>query len=340
MKRVPAVLVAVAAGCCFAALAAGQAVISARSGTIHYLEGQAFLDDKAVEMKFGQFPEIGRQQVFRTEEGRAEILLTPGVFLRVGENSAIRMISNPLSDTRVALLRGSALIECAEIMKGTAVSFTVGDIEIPFQKRGLFRLDAEPPLLRVYSGEAAVIAGGVSTAVKDGRQVELNAALLVPAKFDKNDADALYRWAKRRAESLAVANIAAARRAARSGGGSLLNSGWMWNPYFGMITYVPWRGSYYSPFGYRFWSPGSVYQVFERPSPSLGGGSGMPSAASSSAPSYNPSYGYTTAERSAGSYSVAAPAASSAPASSAPAPSAPARTSDSGGGRGTVGGPR
>lgn len=340
MNRIPSLIPAVVVLCAVAPLATAQTVVSARSGTVHYIEGKVLIEDKAVEMKFGQFPEVRKGQVLRTEEGRAEIILTPGVLLRIGEGSAIRMISTPLTDTRVELLKGSALVECAEIMKDTSVSFRAGEAEILFRKRGLFRLDFEPPLLRVYSGEATVVTGGVSTIVKDGRQVELNAALLVPVKFDKNDTDSLYRWAKRRAETLAIANVAAATRAARRGGASWMNSGWVWNPYFGMLTWVPYRGSYYSPFGYRYWSPGTVYQVFERPSlPS--GGTGMPSAASSAAPSYNAAYGYTTAPRTASDYSVSsAPAASSSATSAAPAPSAPARGSDTGGGRGSVGGVR
>ncbi len=74
-------------------LAAGSAcaqyVISAHAGVVQYVEGRAFLNDQAIEPKFGQFPDIKENQEFRTEEGRAEILLTPGVFLRLGENSAI-----------------------------------------------------------------------------------------------------------------------------------------------------------------------------------------------------------------------------------------------------------
>jgi hypothetical protein len=79
----------------------GQLVISAHSGVVQYVEGRAYLDGTPVELKFGHFPDIKQNQEFRTEEGRAEILLTPGVFLRLGENSAIRMVSNGLTDTRV-----------------------------------------------------------------------------------------------------------------------------------------------------------------------------------------------------------------------------------------------
>jgi len=91
--------------------ALAQYVISTHSGVIQYVEGRAYLGDKPVEPKFGQFPDIKENQEFRTEEGRAEVLLTPGVFLRMGENSAIRMLSTHLTDTRVEVLSGSAVVE-------------------------------------------------------------------------------------------------------------------------------------------------------------------------------------------------------------------------------------
>lgn len=64
-------------------VASAQSVISAKSGVVHYVEGRAFLNDQLVETKFGEFPDLKENQVLRTEEGRAEVLLTPGVFLRV-----------------------------------------------------------------------------------------------------------------------------------------------------------------------------------------------------------------------------------------------------------------
>src|SRR5260370_9504228 len=99
----------------------GQNVISAHSGVVHYVEGTAYVNTERVDPKFGQFPEIKQDQEFRTEEGRAEILLTPRVFLRVAENSSIRMVSNKLTDTRVHGLTGSAMLECDDIAKDNAI---------------------------------------------------------------------------------------------------------------------------------------------------------------------------------------------------------------------------
>src|SRR5438876_8052717 len=61
-----------------------QPVIGAKSGIVNYIEGKVFLADKVLELQPAQFPEVKENTGMRTEEGRAEILLTPGVVLRIG----------------------------------------------------------------------------------------------------------------------------------------------------------------------------------------------------------------------------------------------------------------
>ena len=102
-------------------LAFGQSVISTHSGIVYFFDGSAFVGDQRLEQKFGRFPDIGDGRELRTEQGRAEVLLTPGVFLRIGENSAIRMLSSKISDTRVELLGGSAILEANEPAADAAV---------------------------------------------------------------------------------------------------------------------------------------------------------------------------------------------------------------------------
>lgn len=259
-----------------ASLASAQSVISAQSGVVHYTEGRVLLGDKAIEPKFGEFPNIKEGGVLRTEEGRAEVLLTPGVFLRAAEGTSFRMVSNRLVDTRLVLERGSVLLECLELPKDNAVTIVTGDASISLRKQGLYRIDAEPPLLRVYDGEAVVESGSQRVTVKRGKQAAL-AGVLVAGKFNNKVGDPLYRWSRRRSEYVALANL--------SGSKSLLDrgyqwsaSGWHWNPYFGLFTFVPYRGTLYSPFGYAFWSPRSVMNVYHppvqayRPDFSAGGG--------------------------------------------------------------------
>lgn len=314
-----------------AAPAAAQSAISARSGMVHYVEGEVLLADKAVESKFGQFPEIKENQVLETRLGRAEVLLSPGVFLRMDENTAVRMVTNRLIDTRLEVEKGVVLIEAVELLKDNNITLTVKGASVTPKKNGLYRIDAGAGVIRVYDGEAAVEQGTDRLTLKTARETTVG-TVLVAQKFDNKSGDSLYRWGKRRSEYIAMANLSGSRSLRNRSG--WISSGWLWNPYFGMFTYVPSRGVYYSPYGYAFWSPRTVARVYERPrqdpSAFAGGGGGYSG--------FNPALGYNTAPRSSGAYS--SPAASAAPAGQAPAAAASPRAADSASPRGDSGGGR
>ena len=263
---------------CGLALAAGsvaalaQSVISARSGLIHYVEGQVYQGDQAVESKFGNFPEVKENGQLRTEEGRAEVLLTPGVFLRLGENSSFRMITNRLIDTRLDFLNGAAIVEAEDIAKDNSVTVVYKDATVHVLKKGLYRFDSSPGELRVFAGVAEVTADDKTIEVKEGHLVALDT--LAMSRFDKDATDALNRWSERRAEYVSMANVSAAntlRSSLYSGGmysggvygGAMFDSGWYWNPFFGMFTFVPGFGdAWFSPYGFRFWSPFDVDMAY------------------------------------------------------------------------------
>src|ERR1051326_8247865 len=97
---------AVIAAASLAPAAWAQSVISAHSGIIHYVEGEVSIDGNAIHPKFAEFPEVKAGQLVATAEGRVEILLTPGVFLRMAENTSVRMVSNALADTRLEVVSG------------------------------------------------------------------------------------------------------------------------------------------------------------------------------------------------------------------------------------------
>jgi len=169
-----------------------QSVISAHSGTLHYSEGEVTVDGQVPHQKAGTFAEVKNNQELQTQVGRAEVLLTPGAFLRLGENSGIRMTSNKLDDTQVAFLKGSAIVDFVEVTKDTAVKISYQDYDVTFLKKGIYRFDSEPAQLKVYTGEAVVSHGGGSVHLKDGRALPFTPAL-VSEKFDNRTGDALYR---------------------------------------------------------------------------------------------------------------------------------------------------
>lgn len=277
---------ALVAGLAFGVLAAGSAsaqyVISAHSGVVQYVEGTAYLNDNPVQPKAGQFPDIKENQVFRTEQGMAEVLLTPGVFLRLAENSSIRMVSNKLSDTRVEVVSGSAMVECDDLAKDNAIMLLYKGNSMLLVKHGLYRVDAAQGVFKVYDGEAIVKGESGQVTLHKGKQTLLNGVLMAE-NFDVKSDDELYRWSDRRSGYLAKANVSSANSLSSgySGYGGLgyggygygggLWSGWQFNPLFGMFTYVPYDGYLFSPFGYGFWSP---YTVWQSPYVYYGGGGG------------------------------------------------------------------
>src|ERR1700722_14051858 len=205
-----------AVGFSLGALAAGsacaQSVISAHAGVVQYVEGRAYLNDQVVEPKAGQFPDIKENQQFRTEEGHAEILLTPGVFLRLKENSSTRMGSTRLTDTKVEILAGSAMIEGNDVPKDVSVQALYKGNAIRIEKQGLYRIDTEPARLKVYEGEAVVTDSAGQLTLKGGKETSLS-GVPVAESFDRKDQDSLYNWSDRRAAYVSQANILSANTA-------------------------------------------------------------------------------------------------------------------------------
>lgn len=326
--------------------ACAQPVIGAKSGVVNVAEGKVFLGDQLLEPAPTQFPEIKENAVLRTEEGRAEVLLTPGVFLRVWENSSFRMISNRLIDTRIELLSGSAIIEADEVAKDTALTIVCKDATITLAKVGLYRFDTEPAQLKVFAkGPAEVSVGGQKYSVSSGKLITLGGTLAVVEKFNADTTDSLDHWSRRRGEAVAQANVSAANRASTSIGinpcSSIYRSGpmyrqqlgnWGYNPYYGLITYIPCGGNIYSPYGYRLWSPSGIYRAFYAPQPTYNGGGfgSMPNYPTMGATSG----GYSGAMSSGNSGAVSAPAAASSGSSAAGSAGTASVGSGSGGGGG------
>jgi hypothetical protein len=184
--------------------AVGQSVISTRSGVVYYLDGAVYLNDQPLESRIGKFPSVPQGAELRTVQGHAEVLLTPGVFLRMGENSAVRMLSNDLADTRVELQTGSAIVDSSEPASGTAVTLVFRDWQVSSTEAGTYRVNSDPPRVWVLKGDAEVVSGGKRPVeVAEGMDLPLT-AVLRPEQSSSQPADTLSEWAKGRGDSIAT----------------------------------------------------------------------------------------------------------------------------------------
>ncbi len=249
---------------------------SANPGTLNYIEGQASIAGQTLDSKSVGSAQLQAGQSLETGNGKAEILLTPGVFLRLGSNSNVRMISPNLTNTELALSQGEAMLEVDELHSQNDIRISQPGASTRVLKTGLYEFNAANRDVRVFDGKAAVQENDREVAVKGGHELALNADDKPKARgFDKKQvagSNDLYRWSSLRSEYLSEANVESARVYVANGsyGPGWFGPGWYWNPWFGAFTFLPADGFLYNPFGWGFYSPLVVYRVpLVRPSESV-----------------------------------------------------------------------
>jgi hypothetical protein len=238
----------IAGGLATAGLCFGQMAISTHSGLVQLTVGSVFLNDKPLHKTTTNMVEVKPGQVLRTgKDGNAEILLTPGVFMRLGNDTSVRMDANALSNTKVTVLSGSSMVECDELLSDNAISFTVGNHIVQLRKKGLFRLEADPPAVAAIKGEAFV-ADNINEPVKQGKLLQLDTDNPKPQKFHQNKDD-LVAFSKARSEDSVYATGVTSSSLYSSGYGGCTNSSWYLMGGVGMYSYLPCNGMFTNPYG-------------------------------------------------------------------------------------------
>ena len=240
--------------------ASSMYVISAKAGGVNYVEGKVSVMRKVgksgVLLK-GDTLEIG-DRVSTGADGKAEILLNPGSFARLAENSEFEFSTTALENLQLKLNSGSAMFE---VITDNEFTFAVNTPKAKFfvVKSGVYRVDVRgdgTSVIEVWKGKAQV--GDVyNTEVKGGRQAVVNGTEVSVTKFDRGDKDALETFSKARAKELAKVNAKLQNRDVRT---SLMSSfyrtGWSLNDSYGLWVYNSFYGTHcFLPFGYGWNSP-------------------------------------------------------------------------------------
>jgi len=224
-----------------------QYIVSAKAGLINYVDGQA-------NVQLHQQIDVG-MPIETGPRGHAEVLLNPGSFLRIGEQSRVVLDSVDLSNISVRVLEGAAVIEVAEADKHTPIHVSTGNLRTVIVSPGLYR----------FSGDTAVVVDGKlhtadsSMTVKKGQQITAAGDSYVESRTELAFADDLDRWSALRTANVARANTLAYRSystgTAYSFGGYnpyfLTGSTWLYSPILSGFTFIPVHG-YRSYYGFRF----------------------------------------------------------------------------------------
>ncbi len=246
-----------------------QSVVSVHSGVVHYFEGAVAIDGQPLQQHFGRFEEIRPGSELRTDQGRVEVLLTPGVLLRVDENSSIRMISNKLADTRVAFIGGSASIDSRNGSATPPITVSFQNYDVHFKAAGCYRLDSAPARVRIDEGEAEVSFMGQTVSATANHTIAF-APALTAGPFVNNMDDGLDRWAQDRSMAVAADNASAMTSdnltadldnpQAPNGGGAYGGGGYGGGYGLGVDpAFLSPNDLWFSNTGYYPWSPPSFY---------------------------------------------------------------------------------
>ncbi len=258
--------------------------ISAKPGVVNYIEGNVFLDGRPISPQNLKATFVNANETISTDIGKAEVLLTPGVFLRVGANTQVRMVSASLTDTQLELKTGEMMIEADDIVKDSSVSVLDHGGSVLIDRNGLYKFTGgDSPTVAVLEGKANVVNGDRKTEIGKGHEVLLVDAGLKTKKFDPKAEDELYAWSNVRSEYNAASSYQAAQNVNASSYGGVWggygfsgfsNPGWLWNSGFNSYAWLPGSGAFYSPFGYGFYSPMAVGYAPLMYAPIYGGGGG------------------------------------------------------------------
>ena len=235
-------------------------LISAKAGGVNFIQGKVGVtrnDSRSGYLVKGDKLEIG-EKVSTGNGGRAEILLNPGSFVRLGENTDFEFVSTALDDLKISLTRGSAMFELlADDEFVVTIETPKGDFLAV--ESGVYRVDVLADgsgKIFVYNGKAKV-NGNKATVVKKSRTATVNGNNVAVEKFDRDDKGELEIWSKDRAKELDKVNSKLQRNDLRN---SLLNSynrqRWGFYDSFGLWAFDRFSGQYcFVPFGYGWGSP-------------------------------------------------------------------------------------
>ncbi len=220
-------------------------------GTLNYIEGSVDLNGQTIGQNAIGSATLAPGQVLTTTNGRAEVLLTPGVFLRLGRNSTVKMVSPDITNTVVNVEQGRATVEVDQLFKENDIHVLEHHVPVQLVQTGLYEFDADQGTVLVFTGKAAIDkANGHWATIKSSHEVNLTAgaADVNATKFnaDQQEQSSLYRWSSLRSDYLSEANQ---QMAGAYGPG--YEPGWYWDPYMFNYTFLgPY--SFYSPFGWGF----------------------------------------------------------------------------------------
>jgi hypothetical protein len=222
---------------------------------VNYVEGDVSVDGQAISQQAVGSLTLRPGQDLKTGNGYAEVLLTPGAFLRVGNGAEVQMEAAGLANTRVRFVSGDGLLEVDQLVDGVNLTVDMNKNTAQVEKKGLYDFEAGAQDVRVLDGKLKVNGNSKTVSIGKGDEVMLaNGDGLKKTDFSISSLKTtpLYAWSASRSQTEATENVTAARNASYY---TSAGPGWFWDPYANYYGFWPASAYLYSPFGFGFYSP-------------------------------------------------------------------------------------
>ena len=174
-------------------------------GTLSYLQGTVLLDGNLLDPSNAGNAEIAPGQVLKTLTGRAEVMLDPGIYLRLDDHSEAKMLTMAITPTRVEVEHGEIGVEVDELHDGNVLQVVDDGVTTQLVKTGYYEFNANSPMVKVFSGQAEVHARkGAWTKVGPRHEMVLaDAAQAKPRGFQPDpEEEPMMAWNKLRSQYL------------------------------------------------------------------------------------------------------------------------------------------
>ena len=294
-------------------------VISAKAGGINAITGEASVHARGQgdwqQLSITDDLDAG-DRVRTANDGRVEILLNPGSYLRLGGDSEVELSNNSLENLEVRLLRGTAIVEATGADDlDLNINISTPHTKLAIVRQGLYRLNVVPgDATELIVRKGRVILSDSHTKVKGGNKVVFNATNVSVAKLTKEEKkfeEVVDVWSKDRGKLLAKANSRINNRMLDSAFASFRDLDpfsidpfsrrlglWFYNSNLRCYTFLPFFYGWGSPYGSYNTSIYYPPAYYPRPNsngytPPPGGGNGQtyPSGGSSGSGHTYPSGG-------------------------------------------------
>ncbi|HZS04118.1 MAG TPA: FecR family protein [Blastocatellia bacterium] len=262
-------LVLVAAGVCRQP-ASAQYLASTKAGFVNRVEGKVLIQRAGNELNNAGRASLGTQmkegdQLITTADSRAEVLLSPGSYLRLDGSTKLRAVGTRFSAMRFELLAGSVIAEVSaeentNIKQENPLEVVTPHGSVAITKTGVYRLDVRDTYTSVSTHKGELYLGTrdqavAKTALKVSKDkvARLTGSAATPeiAKLDRYNTDDFEEWSFQRAETLVAAHRSVLSRSSSLG---TLASGWIFDPFYNCYTFVPFGRRFTTAYGFGFYS--------------------------------------------------------------------------------------